>query len=703
MDRALAVGAFGRIGGGFEASPEVLGEGLDFLVAGGIAREARGFERRIPDDGGAGFHEVADFDEQGWGHCLNLRQNHHAVRSSAGERDQAVLHLPALEEHPWRAAIKAVAFFVFVETCSLQHALWRQENVRRTLGGEVKHIGDRGALAKNLGAPREVVVVGTDHRPPSLVAVPINSIRPEGEARPVVWAQRLVRIGVEEDPVDAYSKRPVSLVFHRCGIDIHAAHRCERLGSHDGFPHHMGDGGRLDDAVGRIKHVLPKLPHRNIRHRAQVEVPGRIHVVGLDREFEPVLMGIRFHDLGVILEHQILSGETHIPEETLALLHPLHGASGIGQKERLGIIATSFFKLLEERRRPVLRAGFPAIHVQIRQPVLLRARADFFQQGADEFGEVEIDRLCIELVGLASLGRARSWSSACAIDAAAHTNHRPISGRHFPVERAVGFQVLRQVHDLVGGDDARRSRLCVVDGGRQVGFHLFPRRVGLALVKRLLVDVGNHRIGTGERIHREILVKRMPHREEWLLALIWHGELLGNLLRSLEIHRAEDQMLHGILRLDPRPAASAPTRPDAQIHIDPQALRVAHHLDKCILPRLGHPLHRPLWNSQVHLEEKHLIDADLFHVLQLGRHLLRVQIAVIEIPINARHRRVRRFVEALLESLLGSKRAHEHESEKECRFFSHGKGLTALSKCSPGQGGRRHVRVDHRFLVDCIY
>ena len=155
----------------------------------------------------------------------------------------------------------------------------------------------------------------------------------------------------------------------------------------------MGDRGCLENAVGRIRFFektvpsltqfggvgFPKLAHRNIRHRTEIEIAGGIHVVGFDGKLEAVLVGIRFHDLGVVLEDQILRSQAHIPKETLALLQALHRPARIGQKERLGIIAASFFELVEKRSCPVLRARLPAVHVEIGQSVFLRARPDFFQ------------------------------------------------------------------------------------------------------------------------------------------------------------------------------------------------------------------------------------------------------------------------------------------------------------------------------------
>ncbi len=111
---------------------------------------------------------------------------------------------------------------------------------------------------------------------------------------------------------------------------------------------------------------------------AEIEVAGRIHVIGFDRKGEPVFLAILLDGPGMILQHQFLPGQAEVPEETLGHFEALDGPSGVNRQPRSRIVATPFLELVEQRRRPVLGSGFPAIHVQGGQAVRVRARADFF-------------------------------------------------------------------------------------------------------------------------------------------------------------------------------------------------------------------------------------------------------------------------------------------------------------------------------------
>jgi hypothetical protein len=69
------------------------------------------------------------------------------------------------------------------------------------------------------------------------------------------------------------------------------------------------------------------------------------------------------------------------------------------------------------------------------------------------------------------------------------------------------------------------------------------------------------------------------------------------------------------------------------------------------------------------LQKGPLVESDLFHFLQLGRHLARVQIAVIEIPVDPWLCGIRRIFETLLETLPRVERTCERKAQEERSSF----------------------------------
>ena len=117
------------------------------------------------------------------------------------------------------------------------------------------------------------------------------------------------------------AERPVALVLQAAGIELPvlAGRAGERLGRHHRAAQDMGDGARLLATEGGVETDAPELAHRHVRHRAEVEVAGRIHVVGLDGKREAMPAAECLQVLGVVLDHQFLPGQAQVPEKALGL------------------------------------------------------------------------------------------------------------------------------------------------------------------------------------------------------------------------------------------------------------------------------------------------------------------------------------------------------------------------------------------------
>ena len=270
-------------------------------------------------------------------------------------------------------------------------------------------------------------------------------------------------------------------------------------------------------------------------------------------------------------------------------------------------------------------------------------------------------RLCVELVGFQTDGRGWGRPAACTGDPAAHADDRPIPGRGAPFERAVRLELFGEIQDFFGLDDFRSSRFIEVCGSRQVGFDVFPARVGAAIEQRLFVDVGDDGLAGWEGQHRHILVKRTGKRVELVRALRRHGNLDRVVLRAFEFDRTEHQVLHRLLRLDPGSPTATPTRTDAEGDVDAEAFGVSNGLHEKLLPLRAHERHWAAgWLTDVHFKKHQIAKTCRLHRFQVGGHFLAIEIAVKKIPVNPGPRRIRRVEEILFHFARSQHRAAKH-------------------------------------------
>ena len=364
--------------------------------------------------------------------------------------------------------------------------LGRQEDVRGALGCQIEDVGHRDALAEHLATTGDVVVIRTDHRPESLVTLPMDAVRSHCHARlRAVQAEGLVLIGVEHEVIDPDGQGPVGLILHVSRVVPVAVlgRGSERLRPHHRPPHRVGHRRRLDTTVNRIEFCRPKLTHGNIAHRAQVEVAGGVHVVELARVIEPVVVRIAADHAGVVLEHQFRSGLAQVPQEALRLLPRSHQQPGIGGQERLRIVAAPLPEFLAEGATPVLGAGFPTIQMQRRPAAVGMARPDFVQELLVKLLEVISKRSRIKPIRLEPVAGFRCRPGGGARAARGQTHDRPFPRRHFPVQRAIGAQARGEVQHGGGIDHSLDGRLGIRGRGWDETRHLFPTGIRLRIEK----------------------------------------------------------------------------------------------------------------------------------------------------------------------------------------------------------------------------
>ena len=163
------------------------------------------------------------------------------------------------------------------------------------------------------------------------------------------------------------------------------------------------------------------------------------------------------------------------------------------------------------------------------------------------------------------------------------------------------------------------------------------------------------------------------------------GRTWSSIRRPVDLDAVANEVLHGILGPHPRPAAARPTRPGAQDHLHAQFSGLHEGMRHVVLPRFAHERNRPARHPEIDFKKQHAADTDFFHGMQVRDHLVAVLVAIHEIPVNARARRVWRIPESINE-LIGVKASgKEAKCEKKIGFALFHR---SASLCVESQAGR---------------
>ena len=114
----------------------------------------------------------------------------------------------------------------------------------------------------------------------------------------------------------------------------------------------------------------------------------------------------------------------------------------------------------------------------------------------------------------------------------------------------------------------------------------------------------------------------------------FEGEGLGTFSAS-DFRLRMDEVLHGLLSLDPGAAAARPTGADAEYHANAEAFGFADGVDEVFAPFEAEKIHFAAVDADVDFEEKDVGDTGLFHGFEVFGHAFFGEIAVHEIPIDA--------------------------------------------------------------------
>ena len=201
------------------------------------------------------------------------------------------------------------------------------------------------------------------------------------------------------------------------------------------------------------------------------------------------------------------------------------------------------------------------------------------------------------------------------------------------------------------------------------------RRVGKAIVEGLLIAVGDD----------GLLVRSRESQDGHVLIEVVTGlgdcggqghvdgiRLPGSRTRqrdrclrgARDLRRAGHDVLHGLLWLDPWPAAARPARPGVQGDLKPEPLRLEHGMLEQGPPRLTHEVDRAPGNADVHLHDDHAADAGLAHRFEVSGDALAAQVAVHPEPVHPRPRSVRRLPEPLFQL---SRKAAAHQARGDAQ------------------------------------
>ena len=364
----------------------------------------------------------------------------------------------------------------------------------------------------------------------------------------------------------------------------------------------------------------------------------------------------------MILDHQLLGRLPQVPKEPLRHFQAVHHPPRDGRQIAHRVIASTAAELLAECRRPVLRAHLPTVYVQHRPAGVGRrlARPDLAQQRADERIEMHIQRGLVELIAFQPQAGQRCGPRAGTVARAAKSHNGPLPLRHLPGEATTRIQLGCEVHHAVCRHHRLRRQDRIADQRWQPRLHARLRRIRCPHIQRLLVYVANALVARRRResqhqhIAIEVILRLLQLLRQRTVAEERRSPLrtrqgLVEVFRPGDLDRARHQVLHGLLRLDPRPAAARPPWPGVERDLQAQPLRLADRVLEQRPPLGAHELHRPARDADIHLHHDHTANPSLLQRLKIRRDPLPSQVAVHDEPIHPRPRRFRRLTKALFQ------------------------------------------------------
>ena len=120
--------------------------------------------------------------------------------------------------------------------------------------------------------------------------------------------------------------------------------------------------------------------------------------------------------------------------------------------------------------------------------------------------------------------------------------------------------------------------------------------------------------------------------------------------RAFDVGLGPDDLLHGQLGRDPRPAAAAPAGVVVHVHLQPQPVRLGADMLEQLAPQRPAEPRRAFRRALVHLHDQHAADAHALHRLQVGGDAVAGDVAVQREPIDPRPGGVGRLEEAFFQS-----------------------------------------------------
>ena len=140
------------------------------------------------------------------------------------------------------------------------------------------------------------------------------------------------------------------------------------------------------------------------------------------------------------------------------------------------------------------------------------------------------------------------------------------------------------------------------------------------------------------------------------------------MLRAGDIGLGPDDLLHGLLGLDPRAAAAVPAGVVVHVHFEAEPLRLGVDVPEQLAPALAHEIHRAHRRALVHLHDEHAADADAFHRFEVGRDAVAGDVAVQPEPVDPGTGVRRRPAKTLLQGVSacpGRRKSHEQRQNSQ--------------------------------------